>query len=165
MRLLKVWYKRISGTLEHLRFAQDEASLCKIKKKKKKEMLYKMFANSASFVLKKKILIRSYFRKLFCWSLSYIFSKIFKKMIFTIYLLYFHSSEIPQELVQEAEGGKINLNMERHQDIDYIPPKRKVTAFAGQGHMLGRWVWYFHDLTEFVLFSNQLSTSSQRTFY
>lgn len=45
--------------------------------------------------------------------------------------------EIPQELVQEAEGGKINLNMERHQDMDYVLPKRKMTAFMGQGHMLG----------------------------
>lgn len=82
-----------------------------------------------------------YFRKDFCEEAFHVIFllKHFKKL-FIHFFKNFFIREIPQELVQEAEGGKINLNMERHQDMDYVLPKRKMTAFMGQGHMLGRCV-------------------------
>ncbi|XP_005097991.1 NSFL1 cofactor p47 [Aplysia californica] len=45
--------------------------------------------------------------------------------------------EVPQELVREARGGEINLDMEDHRAEDYVKPKVSVKAFTGAGHMLG----------------------------
>ena len=50
----------------------------------------------------------------------------------------FNSREIPQELVREARGKEINLNMEDHRANEYVKPKTSVKAFSGEGHMLGR---------------------------
>uniref|UniRef100_A0A224Z374 UBX domain-containing protein 1 n=1 Tax=Rhipicephalus zambeziensis TaxID=60191 RepID=A0A224Z374_9ACAR len=46
--------------------------------------------------------------------------------------------EIPRELLQEASGAEVNLNMEDHRHEQYVgPPRPKVTAFEGTGHRLG----------------------------
>jgi len=45
--------------------------------------------------------------------------------------------EVPQELVREAQGGEVNLDMEDHRGEDYTKPKVTVKAFTGQGQMLG----------------------------
>ncbi|XP_064476804.1 NSFL1 cofactor p47-like [Ornithodoros turicata] len=44
--------------------------------------------------------------------------------------------EIPHELLMRATG-EVNLNMEDHRHEDYIAPRRRVTAFEGEGHRLG----------------------------
>ncbi|GFO22492.1 nsfl1 cofactor p47 [Plakobranchus ocellatus] len=45
--------------------------------------------------------------------------------------------EVPQELIREAHGGEVNLDMEDHRAEEYVKPKVKVKAFSGAGHMLG----------------------------
>ncbi|BFZ04889.1 hypothetical protein BsWGS_07928 [Bradybaena similaris] len=45
--------------------------------------------------------------------------------------------EVPQELVREARGGEVNLDMEDHRSEDFVKPKVTVKAFSGTGHMLG----------------------------
>lgn len=46
--------------------------------------------------------------------------------------------EIPEEIRQEIQGAEVRLNMEDHHHEEYVPPKVKVKAFTGKGHMLGR---------------------------
>lgn len=46
--------------------------------------------------------------------------------------------EIPMELRQEVQDAEIHLDMEDHRHENYTPPKVKVKAFTGKGHMLGR---------------------------
>ncbi|XP_052797412.1 NSFL1 cofactor p47-like [Mya arenaria] len=45
--------------------------------------------------------------------------------------------EVPQELIREARGGEVNLNMEDHRTENYVKPKASLKAFAGEGHTLG----------------------------
>uniref|UniRef100_A0A023GJF2 Protein tyrosine phosphatase shp1/cofactor for p97 atpase-mediated vesicle membrane fusion n=1 Tax=Amblyomma triste TaxID=251400 RepID=A0A023GJF2_AMBTT len=46
--------------------------------------------------------------------------------------------EIPRQLLQEADGAEVNLNMEDHRHEQFIAPARaKVAPFVGQGHRLG----------------------------
>ncbi|KAI8783953.1 NSFL1 cofactor p47 [Biomphalaria glabrata] len=45
--------------------------------------------------------------------------------------------EVPQDLVREARGGEVSLDMEDHRTEDYVKPKVTVKAFSGAGHMLG----------------------------
>ncbi|GFR71884.1 hypothetical protein ElyMa_002103400 [Elysia marginata] len=45
--------------------------------------------------------------------------------------------EVPQELIREAHGGEVNLDMEDHRTEEFVKPKVKVKAFSGAGHMLG----------------------------
>lgn len=47
--------------------------------------------------------------------------------------------EIPQELIREARGGEVNLNMEDHRAEDYVKPKVPTKAFTGEGNVLGRY--------------------------
>lgn len=42
------------------------------------------------------------------------------------------------ELRQEVQDAEIHLDMEDHRHENYTPPKVKVKAFTGKGHMLGR---------------------------
>ncbi len=42
------------------------------------------------------------------------------------------------ELLREAKGGEVNLDMEDHRTEEYVKPKKKMTPFTGQGYMLGR---------------------------
>ncbi|KAK2181917.1 hypothetical protein NP493_376g01017 [Ridgeia piscesae] len=45
--------------------------------------------------------------------------------------------EVPRELIRQARGGEVNLNMEDHRQEDFVAVKVKVKAFSGQGNMLG----------------------------
>jgi len=44
--------------------------------------------------------------------------------------------EVPQELVREAQGGEVNLDMEDHRAEDFVKAKVSVQAFGGKGNML-----------------------------
>ncbi|EEB15622.1 NSFL1 cofactor p47, putative [Pediculus humanus corporis] len=45
--------------------------------------------------------------------------------------------EIPDELLKEAKGNEVHLNMEDHSHEDYVPVKAKLKAFSGKGRILG----------------------------
>ncbi|KAJ9592503.1 hypothetical protein L9F63_015820, partial [Diploptera punctata] len=45
--------------------------------------------------------------------------------------------EVPVELVREARGSEVHVNMEDHRHEDFITLKPKVKAFSGRGHVLG----------------------------
>ena len=45
--------------------------------------------------------------------------------------------QIPPELISQAQGGEVHLDMEDHLHEDYVEPKKKVQAFTGEGHRLG----------------------------
>ncbi|KAL5006746.1 hypothetical protein ScPMuIL_015552 [Solemya velum] len=45
--------------------------------------------------------------------------------------------EAPRELIKNARGGEVNINMEDHKDEEYVRPKVAMKAFSGAGHMLG----------------------------
>lgn len=51
--------------------------------------------------------------------------------------------EVPKELIREAKGGEVNLNMEDHRDEEFVPPKKTTKAFSGSGNRLGRFVKMF----------------------
>lgn len=44
---------------------------------------------------------------------------------------------IPRELVLQARGGEVNLNMEDHRGHDFVPTKKTAKPFVGEGHRLG----------------------------
>lgn len=48
-----------------------------------------------------------------------------------------HAGEIPRELLQQARGAEVHVNMENHNHEEYAAPKTKVQAFVGEGHRLG----------------------------
>lgn len=48
--------------------------------------------------------------------------------------------EIPAEIRQQVQGAEVRLDMEDHRHETYVPPKTKVKAFSGKGHMLGRYI-------------------------
>ena len=52
--------------------------------------------------------------------------------------IFLYTREVPQELVREAQGGEVNLDMEDHRQDEYVKPKVTVKAFSGAGNMLGR---------------------------
>uniref|UniRef100_F6SW03 Uncharacterized protein n=1 Tax=Ciona intestinalis TaxID=7719 RepID=F6SW03_CIOIN len=45
--------------------------------------------------------------------------------------------QIPQELIRNAKGGEVHVDMEDHREEDYKPQKKKLKPFSGQGQMLG----------------------------
>ncbi|XP_071548788.1 NSFL1 cofactor p47 isoform X1 [Panulirus ornatus] len=45
--------------------------------------------------------------------------------------------EVPLELIREAKGGEVYINMADHRHEDYAAPKVAVKAFTGSGHTLG----------------------------
>ncbi|XP_034241238.1 NSFL1 cofactor p47-like [Thrips palmi] len=45
--------------------------------------------------------------------------------------------EVPRELVREARGSEVHVNMENHSHEDPGPYKPKVKAFGGKGNVLG----------------------------
>uniref|UniRef100_A0A6J0V940 UBX domain-containing protein 2B n=1 Tax=Pogona vitticeps TaxID=103695 RepID=A0A6J0V940_9SAUR len=45
--------------------------------------------------------------------------------------------EIPAELQRLVHGGHINLDMEDHQEQEYVRPRLKFKAFSGEGQKLG----------------------------
>jgi len=47
------------------------------------------------------------------------------------------NGHIPRELVREARGGEVMVNMEDHKDKPYEQPKVKAKPFQGSGNVLG----------------------------
>ena len=47
------------------------------------------------------------------------------------------SGRIPEELVREARGGEVHVNMEDHKQEEYVRPKASAKPFQGTGNMLG----------------------------
>ncbi|XP_006031885.1 UBX domain-containing protein 2B [Alligator sinensis] len=45
--------------------------------------------------------------------------------------------EIPVELQRLVHGGQVNLDMEDHQEQEYVKPRLKFKAFSGEGQKLG----------------------------
>ncbi|KAL6033539.1 hypothetical protein STEG23_027413 [Scotinomys teguina] len=45
--------------------------------------------------------------------------------------------EIPLELQRLVHGSQVNLDMEDHQDQEYIKPRLRFKAFSGEGQKLG----------------------------
>ncbi|XP_064108862.1 NSFL1 cofactor p47-like isoform X3 [Macrobrachium nipponense] len=45
--------------------------------------------------------------------------------------------EIPLELIREARGGEVYINMADHRHEDYVAPKTSLRPFTGSGHSLG----------------------------
>ena len=45
--------------------------------------------------------------------------------------------QIPDELVKEAQGGEVNVDMEDHRDEEFVKPKVKAKPFTGAGNVLG----------------------------
>lgn len=48
------------------------------------------------------------------------------------------SGHIPRELVHQARGAEVHLDMEDHRTEDYVKPKSQLKSFSGTGHTLGR---------------------------
>jgi UBX domain-containing protein 1 len=46
-------------------------------------------------------------------------------------------SEVPPELVSQARGREVNVDMEDHHMEEFMEPKRKALVFGGKGHVLG----------------------------
>ena len=44
--------------------------------------------------------------------------------------------ELPQELVREADGGEVHLDMQDHRDEEFVPPKNKYVLY-NDGYKLG----------------------------
>jgi len=44
---------------------------------------------------------------------------------------------IPQELVKEAKGGEVHVDMEDHRNEEFVKPKNKPKPFQGSGNVLG----------------------------
>ena len=57
-----------------------------------------------------------------------------------------HRSQVPLELIREAQGGEVHLDMEDHRHEDYVKPKVKPKSFSGVGHVLGRSVREVHQV-------------------
>lgn len=56
----------------------------------------------------------------------------------TFIIWLFLCRQVPLELLRQARGGEVDLQMEDHRGEDFVPPKVKPKAFTGAGHMLGR---------------------------
>merc|ERR1712154_694552 len=44
---------------------------------------------------------------------------------------------IPPELVKEAKGGEVHVDMEDHREEEYVKPKVTAKPFQGSGNVLG----------------------------
>lgn len=44
---------------------------------------------------------------------------------------------IPTELIREAQGGEVHVDMEDHRNEEFVKPKRKIKPFEGSGQALG----------------------------
>jgi len=45
--------------------------------------------------------------------------------------------ELPHELIREADGGEVNLDMQDHRDEEFVAPKPKYVLFNTDGYKLG----------------------------
>ncbi|XP_027254701.1 UBX domain-containing protein 2B isoform X2 [Cricetulus griseus] len=55
--------------------------------------------------------------------------------------------EIPLELQRLVHGSQVSLDMEDHQDQEYIKPRLRFKAFSGEGQKLGRIL----DVRDFII--------------
>ncbi|KAM6373381.1 UBX domain-containing protein 2B isoform 3-T5 [Alca torda] len=55
--------------------------------------------------------------------------------------------EIPVELQRIVHGGQVNLDMEDHQEQEYVKPRLRFKAFSGEGQKLGR----IKDIRDFII--------------
>lgn len=53
------------------------------------------------------------------------------------FLEYVRRGEIPPELIREAKGSEVHLNMEDHRHEEFMVSKQKLMPFSGKGHTLG----------------------------
>ena len=53
-------------------------------------------------------------------------------------ILFVSHREIPTELRHAAKGGEVNVEIEDHRTESFTTPKKKVAAFTGEGHKLGK---------------------------
>merc|ERR1712106_124529 len=44
---------------------------------------------------------------------------------------------IPPELVKEAKGGEVHVDMEDHREEEFVKPKASARPFQGSGNVLG----------------------------
>lgn len=51
--------------------------------------------------------------------------------------MFYNYSEIPHELIREARGSEVHLNMEDHRHEEFTQVKQKLKPFSGTGHTLG----------------------------
>ena len=47
--------------------------------------------------------------------------------------------EIPRELVQAAQGGEVDINIEDRRNDPFVQSAAKLVAFSGEGRKLGRY--------------------------
>nr|XP_021529096.1 UBX domain-containing protein 2B [Aotus nancymaae] len=81
----------------------------------------------------------------FCKRSEYIYGEnqlqdvgtIIKMKKYKYLLLPLFKREIPLELQRLVHGGQVNLDMEDHQDQEYIKPRLRFKAFSGEGQKLG----------------------------
>jgi len=45
--------------------------------------------------------------------------------------------ELPRELVNQAQGGEVHLDMQDHRDQEFVPPKKAYVLHNTKGHKLG----------------------------
>ena len=48
--------------------------------------------------------------------------------------------EIPLELRHAVKDGEVHVEIEDHRKEPFQPPKKKMQAFTGEGHKLGKYV-------------------------
>jgi len=53
------------------------------------------------------------------------------------FLEYIKRGEVPQELIREARGREVHLQMEDHRTEEFLSKKSRFQAFGGEGHALG----------------------------
>lgn len=60
-----------------------------------------------------------------------------KKLCCREFLASVLKGQIPDELVKEARGGEVNVDMEDHREEEFVKPKVKAKPFQGAGNVLG----------------------------
>jgi len=45
--------------------------------------------------------------------------------------------ELPRELIQQAQGGEVHLDMQDHREEEFVPPKQAYKLYSTEGHKLG----------------------------
>ena len=45
--------------------------------------------------------------------------------------------ELPQELIRQAQGGEVHLDMQDHREEEFVPPKNKYVVYNTEGYKLG----------------------------
>lgn len=45
--------------------------------------------------------------------------------------------ELPRELIQQAQGGEVHLDMQDHREEEFVPPKKAFKLYSTEGNKLG----------------------------